>query len=123
MTPALALKVAKIIPRLASPHEGEVTASVAAIGRLLSSEQLDWHDVARRFVEPATLLAPRSPEAPVGYRASIDFALARADCLSDREIDFLTSLRPCTLRGYVPTIRQAAWIADIVDRLTSQGPR
>src|SRR6516162_8073878 len=40
-------RVAKLIPRLASTHDGEVIATVAAIRRTLGSAGLDLHDLAR----------------------------------------------------------------------------
>lgn len=49
---AVAERLGKLIPRLASDHDGEVTATVAAIGRTLTGVGLDWHDLARRVAEP-----------------------------------------------------------------------
>ena len=39
-------KLCKLLPRLASNHDGEVVATVAAIERTLHSVGLDWHDLA-----------------------------------------------------------------------------
>ena len=36
----------KLIPRLASNHDGEVVATVAAIRQVLAANKLDWHDLA-----------------------------------------------------------------------------
>ena len=48
MIPAeVASKLAKIIPRLATEHEGEVVATVGAISRTLATAGLDWHVVAK----------------------------------------------------------------------------
>lgn len=48
MIPAeIATKLAKIIPRLATEHEGEVLATVGAISRTLVAAGLDWHAVAK----------------------------------------------------------------------------
>lgn len=38
------VRLAKIIPRLGSNHDGEMLATAAAIERTLRSEGLDWHD-------------------------------------------------------------------------------
>ena len=46
-------RLGKLIPRLASDHDGEVTATVAAIGRTLVGAGLDWHDLARRVAAPS----------------------------------------------------------------------
>ena len=46
-----AAKLAKIIPRLATEHEGEVLATVGAISRTLVVAGLDWHDIAKVIEE------------------------------------------------------------------------
>lgn len=38
--------LAKLLPRLASDHDGEVIATAAAIGRTLAAAERDWHDIA-----------------------------------------------------------------------------
>ena len=65
---AVAERLGKLIPRLASDHDGEVTATVAAIGRTLTGVGLDWHDLARRVAEPG--FADLVTAAPRGARAS-----------------------------------------------------
>jgi len=45
------MKLAKIIPRLATEHEGEVVATVGAINRTLAAAGLDWHVVAKIIEE------------------------------------------------------------------------
>jgi hypothetical protein len=48
MIPAeIATKLAKIIPRLSTEHEGEVINTVRAISRILLGAGLDWHAVAK----------------------------------------------------------------------------
>ena len=47
-------KLARLIPRLATSHEGEALATVRAIGRTLSTAGLDFHDLARA-VEASTI--------------------------------------------------------------------
>src|SRR5690606_6738692 len=42
----LAPRLSKLIPRLASNHDGEVVATVAAIRRTLEADGLDLHDLA-----------------------------------------------------------------------------
>jgi hypothetical protein len=55
--------VAKLIPRLASNHDGEVIATARAIDRTLKADHLDWHDLTR------ALTASRLPP-PRGYSAA-----------------------------------------------------
>jgi hypothetical protein len=45
--------VARMIPRLGSPHDGEIIATAKAIERTLKSQKLDWHDVAAAVVAQA----------------------------------------------------------------------
>jgi hypothetical protein len=47
MTSALPPVIARLIPRLGSPFDGEIIATARAIERTLKSEKLDWHDLAR----------------------------------------------------------------------------
>jgi len=39
--------VARLIPRLGSSFDGEILATVHAIGRALETRNLDWHDLAK----------------------------------------------------------------------------
>jgi hypothetical protein len=43
---ALPPVISRLIPRLGSPHDGEVVATARAIQRSLKSQRLDWHDLA-----------------------------------------------------------------------------
>ncbi len=49
----VAERLGKLIPRLASDHDGEVIATVSAIGRTLQGAGLDWHDLAKRVADPS----------------------------------------------------------------------
>ena len=42
----IAAKLAKLLPRLGSEHEGEVVATVRAIDRILTAAGLDWHSLS-----------------------------------------------------------------------------
>lgn len=53
LTPILP-RLAKLLPLLGSDHPGEVAATAAAIGRLLSSVGASWHDLAGRLTAPVT---------------------------------------------------------------------
>jgi hypothetical protein len=52
MTLAFPPILARLIPRLGSPHDGEVVATARAIERTLKSQKLDWHDVAAMIAPP-----------------------------------------------------------------------
>ena len=62
----IAEKLGKLIPRLASDHDGEITATVAAIGRTLATARLDWHDLAQRVAQPSfdDVMATSAPSQP-----------------------------------------------------------
>jgi hypothetical protein len=55
-------KIKSILPRLGSPHDGEVVASARAIERTLRATGRDWHDLVRA-VEGSTE-TPRKRCAP-----------------------------------------------------------
>lgn len=46
MSPELREKLSKLIPRLSTDQDGEIVGTVLAIGRVLKSESLDFHDLA-----------------------------------------------------------------------------
>jgi hypothetical protein len=103
----IAPTLGKMIPRLASDHDGEVVATVRAIGRLLKSSGRDWHDLA------ATLSLPTSiPSAD--WRGEARFCAGNAQRLSERELNFIVTL--ARYRG-CPTDKQLKWLHDIVSRL------
>jgi hypothetical protein len=60
--PSLPEIVAKLIPRLASNHDGEVIATARAIDRTLKADRLDWHDLTRALT--AGSLPQRSGYSP-----------------------------------------------------------
>src|ERR1700712_839577 len=56
MSPAeIAAKLAKIIPRLATEHEGEMINTVHAISRILVGAGLDWHALAKVIKDAGSL--------------------------------------------------------------------
>jgi hypothetical protein len=64
--------VSKLIPRLASNHDGEIVATARAIDRALKANRLDWHDLTRAITAPL-------PPPPPPFRAeSSDVARTRA---------------------------------------------
>ncbi len=51
-------KIQKLIPRLGTDADGEIIATVRAIGRALKAQKCDWHDLAAALTE--TRSAPSS---------------------------------------------------------------
>ena len=114
-------QIAKLIPRLASEHDGEVVATARAIERLLRSADLDWHDVAKR-VEPEAIATaysyadvysrpdpqqqppeppskPRGPTWPIWSEMTRSYQLAwcdvliRGDELDVKTLEFVYKVR------------------------------
>ncbi|TLG75154.1 hypothetical protein [Methylocystis sp. B8] len=63
LTPAIANKLAAILPRLASNHDGEVVATARAIDRTLKSVGADWHDLTEAFTRGAAVIIIRDRKA------------------------------------------------------------
>jgi len=100
--------IGKLIPRLASEHDGEVVATARAIERLLKSYGSDLHDLA------ATICPPSAQLLTCDWRRDVRFCVANSKRLSIHEFDFLTSL--ARWRGQ-PTEKQLNWLGCIADRL------
>jgi hypothetical protein len=120
-----------MIPRLASPFDGEVVATARAIDRVLTSHGLDWHYIARRIntpLAPCESTAPpsRPPRRPVPTWDDIavderpDFirSLLEEAGLTAWELNFVAGVRPywrCL------TDRQVAVINRIILRCAEEG--
>lgn len=109
MTPATVNpQLKKLVLMLSSDRDGEVVAAARAIGRVLRSHELDWHDLT---------ICLR--ETPVRYRArewhdTLAFCAANMDRLEPRERAFLRSI--AKWRGELSP-RQRDWLEAIADRL------
>jgi hypothetical protein len=71
-------RLAKLLPRLASEHDGEVVNTVRAIGRTLAAEGLDWHALAGviQALPPGAPVAtpPKRSPSPSASRGTAPFA-------------------------------------------------
>jgi hypothetical protein len=129
LTPMLA----RLIPRLSSPFDGEKLATLAAIERALKAKGLDLHDFAAALDRPesSARIIPRDhPPAPNGTastvseaRKRITWLLEEPDQLSPREDEFLRSLRGQLRAGRPPSPKQAAWLLDVYYRCFIDGDR
>ena len=70
LTRAFPPVIARLIPRLGSPFDHEVTATARAIERSLKSRKLDWHDVA-------AAVTAQPPSRPASLAESDDAARMR----------------------------------------------
>lgn len=109
----VAPKIAKLIPRLASDHDGEVVATVRAIRRTLESAGLDLHTLA------AGLGGNGTPE-----RAPTNWQELAAWCrnigqhrLSLKEFVFVADMADRLILDAEPTEKQAAWLRAIYAKL------
>ncbi len=112
-------KLARLVPRLATDADGEVVATVRAIGRTLATAGADWHDFAAslRPALPPPDPAPRCGSA-ASWRELIGWCIASGEhvlCARDRV--FLRDMRLLVGRGLTPTEKQAAWLRDIRRKL------
>ncbi len=113
-------KLAILIPLLASDKDGEVVATARAIGRQLSKNGNDWHDLAARLTAPAATPHP-DPDARCGgvrnYQKAVDWLITlKPGALSGKEQDFILNMSD-RLRSGSPTEKQAKWIVDIFEKL------
>lgn len=119
---ACAAKIAKLIPRLATEHDGEVVATVQAIGRTLQGGGKDFHDLAKAVQCPEGP-APTPPSTPQNWAELCDFCLAFPEFLKPKEENFLRDIGPRLIIGGNPTDKQATWLRAIyakVKRMRAQ---
>lgn len=108
--------VAKLIPRLASNHDGEILATVAAIKRILSGSKLDLHDLAASLAKggPSGFAHQARREAPPPrHKANAEFCLASGYAWREHEEKFLTDMK---FRPNALTEKQQAWLDALVGK-------
>jgi hypothetical protein len=103
-------KIGKLIPRLASDHDGEIVSTVRAIRRTLESAGSDLHDLAARLSGSTRSRLGRAANAddpdtwgwseppwselpPTERLRAVEAMLAMADKFSAWEISFLLNIR------------------------------
>lgn len=118
LSPDLAGKLSRLIPRLASDHAGEVVATAAAICRTLDRAGLTLHDLAAKLADVTPVHPkPQSKQADP-HRAE---HLARARWLRDHVLDDLTEKQANFVAraiglleaGHALTEKQAGWLAGL----------
>ena len=100
-------KLSMLIPRLASDQDGEVVAVARAIGRVLASHRLDWHDLA------AGIARDRAPPGVIALRRVADDLCRVADRLSPRERAFLDNAVALLAAFRDLTPKQEKWLRDL----------
>ncbi|EPY00617.1 hypothetical protein [Magnetospirillum fulvum] len=122
MTAALAPvadRLQKLIPRLASDHDGEVLATVAAIRRTLGGANLTLHDLAR-----ALAAAPPRHEArrEIGLAAMLDRLRRAGGLLNVWESRFVADLSVRVQRGKRLSPKQAETLRRIYEERIGSKP-
>ena len=125
---SVAARLGKLLPRLASPFEGEVVATGRAIERTLKAAGLDLNDLAQQIKAP-TRMAPAYSHNParatswtgqahtLRVRSLLMQCQARAAALTSWEIGFLDALRERIDAGLAPTPRQAEKLAQVARKV------
>lgn len=131
-------KVARIMPMMASPVDGEALSACRAVGRVLAQGGLTYRDLAQAI--PTTQAAPANGDRRVqttpAYRPSrrktFTFTPAQTAThrrmalycrnadrgrLSRRERDFIADIVAWRRELTIP---QADWLTDITDRLEKE---
>ena len=112
-------RISKLIPRLASNHDGEVVATVAAIKRTLEASGFDFNDLASS-VSAIGLEAALVPAAMPFVSPAEDWSDIIRQCfehrssLSAKERAFVESMIAWDAE---PTEKQQKWLLDIAHRL------
>ncbi|MBP6010604.1 MAG: hypothetical protein KBA31_00105 [Alphaproteobacteria bacterium] len=88
---------------MATNHDGEVVATVRAIGRILATAGCDFHDlsahVAGAIVSDVSVMLAECQ--------------ARIDLFNDKEARFLRDAAALIAAGHELSDKQAAWVMDL----------
>ena len=121
---ALAPKLDKLLPLLASDKDGEVVAAARAVGRTLAAAGLDFHDLAAAVAAPAVSsgrwpptdeIRHRWADIPRNERTAWLTAMQRSGVLSPWEENFVDSILAQQL--YRPWAELSLKQRTILDRL------
>ncbi len=135
-------KVGKLLPRLASNHDGEVVATARAIIRSLQSHGSDLHDLVGHLTQPAVeRVVCREREAPAekATRPAPEFDASFSSAEIVRLAELLLDVNICVLSSseakfvrqmmnsarhrkgqFRMTVRQADWFRSIVAEFLEQ---
>jgi hypothetical protein len=101
-------QLSKLLLLLSSDRDREVVSAARAIGRVLRSNRLDWHDLVKAMHVPA------SAHACSDWHDDLAYCAEHMHLVDDRERDFLRAM--AHWRGK-PSQKQIDWLAGIGDRL------
>jgi len=116
----VAPKLSKLIPMLATDHDGEVVATVRAINRTLQGAGLDFHNLVEALCghKTATYVPPPAEKEPETW-CEIALWCRNHDGgdLSLKERKFVLDMIRRTATGQEPTEKQAKWLRSIYIKL------
>ena len=114
--PDLAPRLSKLIPRLASDHEGEVVATVAAIRRTLENGGLDLYALADAISNPPVVYhtEPARAEKPRSHQMDARRCLHSGLKWKPHEAEFLRQMASQLRR---PSEKQRDWLDGLLDRV------
>lgn len=115
-------KAMKLIPRLASDHDGEVVATARALVRTLKGAGLTLHDLSEALNRPQSMPQQRQAETP-SWRMMARFLNARSWMLSQKESAFVADM---ARKAQVPygrglSDKQMAWLEGLYLRVCDAG--
>ena len=125
---AIRPKLAKLIAVLSSDRDGEVVATVRAIGRTLQGAGADFHDLAKAATAEPAAARRASPPPPPPPPEDDATSMTWADCarwcrahayrLSPKEAEFVRDMAiSLRVERREPTERQGKWLRAIHARL------
>jgi hypothetical protein len=110
-------KIARLIPRLASPHDGEVIATVRAIERTLRGAGLDLHALADALCKRAAPISLAPVDEPADWLGLARWCHAHdGGFLSEKERAVVADM-VARVRFQNPTEKQAKWLLGIHSKL------
>lgn len=115
LAPDVCSKLAKLIPRLASTHEGEVLATVDAIRRTLDRAELSMHDLAASLCAPQPVqprARPKPQAKPEPAPEDAEDLLAKAEWLRDHVGDDLTGKQGAFVATAIRMLRAGQSLSD-----------
>lgn len=120
LAPALPM-LSKLIPRLATDHDGEVVATVRAIQRTLKAAGLDFHDLASALAKPTRPTwaeeDPASTKAAT-WQETARWCASRLKRLNPREAEFVCNMQHrASTSAAALSPKQAAWLDTIAAKL------
>jgi hypothetical protein len=126
LSPQVLDRLEKLLLLCSSDHDGERAAATAAIGRLLSANGCDWHDLAKMLAVPASSASPSSFKRSDGPAAIprdqllelINIIEERTPFFTLRSSEFLASLgdRARVFPIVRLSARQWRWLQDLAEQ-------